>query len=283
MPDTSYRDDLVTTPEQPLADAPDAAVTKAARVLLVVIGALVMASLASRYLSARLENADPEGSLTVAMLAVRKLLDVNNEGNVPTWFSSGMLLGCALVVAAIAALVRQAGGPFVMHWIGLALVLAFLSLDEATVLHERLTTPVAGVIGENARGPLRFAWILPAVTVVGLIGLAYLRFIGHLPARARSLLRAGAILYLTGAVGMEIAGGIALDELGNWTVYALTTTAEEALEMLGTLTILCALLTLVRVDAASSGYRLHLHPAVSRTADPSERRPGGRLGRAARL
>jgi hypothetical protein len=273
MAGTSYRDDLVTPRVRRSSGAasrtPDAAVVKAARILLVVIGALVMASLASRVLSARMEDADPESALTTMMLAVEKMLDVNKEGNVPTWFSSGMLLGCALLVAGIAALVRQAGGPFVMHWIGLALVLAFLSLDEATVLHERLTTPVAGVLGENARGPLRFAWIIPAGIVVGLIGLAYLRFLAHLPARARSLLRAGVILYLTGAVGMEIAGGMALDELGSWTLYALVTTAEETLEMLGTLTILCALLTLVRVDGASSGYRLLLHPAVSRAAtDP---------------
>lgn len=267
--DASHHDELDAVDERASGGAADAVIIKTARALLATILVLVGASLATRFAAHLFEDRGPGSQAAAAMVALRELFDVNKETNVPTWFSSGMLLACALLATGIATLVRNSRGPYVLHWVGLALGLAFLSLDESSELHERLNTPFAAVLGESARGPLRFAWVVPAILIVAAVGFTYLRFLGHLPTRTRQLLRAAAVLYLTGAVGMEMAGGIALDEYGAWTLYTLITTVEETLEMCGGLSFLLALLYLVRLDATPVGYRLRLHPALSGTAERS--------------
>lgn len=242
-------------------------VVKVGRSLLVAIVVVVLAGLATRYLAAVLKAREPESAVATAMLAVRKMFDLSSETNFPTWFSSGLLLVCALVAAAVAVLVRREGAPYGPHWTGLALVMGYLSLDETAELHERLNTPFEGMLGGYARGPLRFAWVVPAVLIVAVVGLAYLRFLAHLPARTRLLLCVGAALFVAGAVGMEMAGGIALDELEAGALYTLLNVAEETLEMLGATVVLCALLTLLRLEGTPTGCQLRLHLAAG--AHPS--------------
>src|SRR5688500_17941665 len=79
-----------------------------------------------------------------------------SEGNMPSWFSAMLLMGCALVAALLAVLVRRAGGRDARYWAGLAAVLSLLSLDVVVALHERLGGPAAEVLGDATRGPLHF-------------------------------------------------------------------------------------------------------------------------------
>jgi hypothetical protein len=74
-------------------------------------------------------------------------------------------MGCALVAALLAALVRRAGGRDARCWAGLAVILSLLSLDEAVALHERLGGPAGEVLGDATRGPLHFAWVVPGAVL----------------------------------------------------------------------------------------------------------------------
>ncbi len=171
--------------------------------------------------------------------AVETLVDLcslSYEANVPTWYSSSLLLGCALVLGAIARDVDARRGPRRAHWLVLAIGFLSMSLDEAVELHEQL----GGLFGTH--GVLYFDWVIPAAAVVAIVGAAFLPFLRDLPPRRRRWFVAAGAIYLGGAVGMELP-------LGWWTEhhgaenagYALIDWAEEALEILGVSVFLVAL------------------------------------------
>jgi hypothetical protein len=236
---------------------------RVARVLLLAAGLLLALSLATRYGAWRVEVARPGSAEVDAAKAVMRLFDVNGEGNVPSWFSSALLMGCALLAGLLASLVRRAGGRDAGWWAGLAAVLALLSLDEIAGLHERLGGPAGGVLGDAARGPLRFAWVVPGVLLVLVVGVAFLGFVRRLPGDTRRLVVTAGAMYLVAAVGLEAAGGVVLDAQGDRGGYLLVTAAEEGLEMSGSVLLLYALLRLLRLRPGPGGGYV-VEPALPR-------------------
>jgi hypothetical protein len=230
--------------------------------LLLAAGLLVALSLATHYGAYRAEVARPGSTRVDAWKAVMRLFDVNSEGNVPTWFSSSLLLGCAVVAGLLAATARRAGDRDVRGWAGLAALLYLLSLDEAAELHERLGGPAGALLGGAARGPLRFAWVLPGALLALAVGVAFVGLVTRLPGRARRLVVAAAALYLTAAVVLEALGGAVLDAHGHRAGYLLVTAAEEGLEMAASVLLLYALLGLLRSPQEPA-------TAVSRQAGPA--------------
>lgn len=70
------------------------------------------------------------------------LFDLNGEANIPAWFSAMGLLTASLLLALIASATRTTAGRYVRHWWGLALVFAYVSLDEAASIHELSGEPL---------------------------------------------------------------------------------------------------------------------------------------------
>src|SRR5687768_11951693 len=91
-------------------------------------------------------------------------LSLSYEGNVPTWYASSLLLLCAVMPGLIASEIPAAGSGR-RHWWALAILFAFMSLDEAAEIHEHL----GGLIGTG--GVLYFDWVIPAAIIVALVGL----------------------------------------------------------------------------------------------------------------
>lgn len=240
-------------PERPIRSP----AAKVALALLGVAGLLIALSLATRYGAYRAEVARPGSAQVAAWKAIMRLFDVNSEHNVPSWFSSMLLMGCALVAALLAALGRHAGGRDAGYWAGLAAVLSLMSLDEAVALHERLGGPAAVVLGDTTRGALHFAWVVPGVVLALVVGLAFVRFVVRLPPSTRHLVVAAAALYLTGAVALEALGGMVLEAQGHRAMYLLVTAAEEGLEMAGSVLLLYAAMRLLRLrPEPGGGYHL---------------------------
>jgi hypothetical protein len=68
------------------------------------------------------------------------------------------------------------------------------------------------------------------------------RFLFHLPARVRYLTVAAGCTYVVGALGMEVPGAYVRAVYGADTIaYAVMTTIEETLEMLGAVVFLYAM------------------------------------------
>jgi hypothetical protein len=161
-------------------------------------------------------------------------LSLSYEGNVPTWFSSSLLLACAIAAGAVA---REATS-WRCHWWGVAMIAGYVSMDEAAEIHEHL----GGLIGTH--GVLYFDWVIVAVPILVVLLLVYLRFIVAQPSATRTGLIVASIIYIGGAAGMELPLGWWTERFGNDGLgYALLDWVEETLEMIGAT---LALLTLVR-------------------------------------
>ncbi|WP_375758794.1 hypothetical protein [Corallococcus exercitus] len=163
-------------------------------------------------------------------------LSLSYEENLPTWYASALLLGCALVLALIGRAAGLSRDPGRRHWWALAIIFAYLSLDESVGLHEHL----GGLL--SLGGVLFFTWVVPAAILVLLGGLAFLPFLARLPPRRRAQFILAGALYVGGALGMELPLGWWTEQHGNDNlVYALIDHVEEALELVGSSLFLAAL------------------------------------------
>jgi hypothetical protein len=166
------------------------------------------------------------------------LLSLSEEANVPTWYSSMLLFSCGVILCAIGLAVRSTAGRFWKHWSFLGIVFVYMSLDETAQFHERLNS-----ILPPLHGAFYFSWIIPVGIAVAVVGIAYLRFLAHLPPPTRRRFVVAGILYVGGALGMEIPLGIWTEHAGGDNLgYALIDFVEESLEMLGAALFLLALL-----------------------------------------
>lgn len=154
------------------------------------------------------------------------------EGNIATYINSLLLFIPALLLAVISAWKKSIKDKFKFHWIGLALIFFFLSMDEAAVLHESLIKPMRAIVG--AEGFFYFAWIIPGMVMVTVFGLVYLMFFLHLDRKFKFLFFASLAVYMGGVLGGEMVSGYFAASLGqkNFT-YAVAASLEESLELIG--------------------------------------------------
>ncbi|AUX40918.1 hypothetical protein SOCE26_023200 [Sorangium cellulosum] len=176
------------------------------------------------------------------------LLSLSYEQNVPTWYTSSLLLACSLCLAVIAVGARRAGG-FVKHWWILSAAFLYISLDEVVELHEEASSWI------ELGGAFYYSWVIPAAAVVAVFAVVYLRFLGHLPrpTRNRFLLSGG--IYVTGALAMELPLGYWAEQAGSNNLgYALIDFVEESMEMLGVNLFLLALVDHLAVQGWTIGF-----------------------------
>lgn len=188
--------------------------------------------------------------------------NVDGERNVPAHFSALMLLSVSILAGLIASHIRRVRGPFYGHWVGLALIFVVLAADELNSFHERLNEPMGALLGVED-GLLFFTWVVPGMIVVALFGLAYARFLWHLPIRWKTLFAASGLAFVAGSIGVELIGGWYVSQYDAETftgsarfVYALIATPEEALEMIGIATFLYALLDYLRARVGTVAVTL---------------------------
>lgn len=171
------------------------------------------------------------------------LFDFNTEKNIPTLFSTIMLLICSGLNGLIAlknSKVKISPGP----WIGLSLIFLFLSIDELNGIHERFSAPSSWAF--EASGPLYYAWVAPYGLALIVFILVYSRFLLHLPRNIMLLFLASGAIFVSGALGFEMLGGNFAEASGtNNLTYCLYYTTEESLEMLGIALFLFTLLTYI--------------------------------------
>jgi len=226
--------------------------------LLAVIAALSLVSLLSQVLKYGLDL-DVDGLNTL-----ERWFFVDREMGVPAWFSTVLLFAAGERLWRVASAEKAAGSPWARHWRFLSVTFVYLSLDELTEIHEQ-AIPVVQHVLHTSGGLLTFAWVVVAVPLVALFGLVYLRFLRAQSAVLRWTFLLSAVVYLGGAVGMEVAGSPVYDEAvvpvvttvvtdGGAPVvsegttvhdvrYAVVVGLEEGLEMLGALLFLGAVTT----------------------------------------
>jgi len=170
-----------------------------------------------------------------------RLFDFDSESNIPTYFSSFILLFSAVLLQIIALFEKNKGNIFSYKWSFLSLVFLFLSIDEASSTHELFILPLREKF--NLSGIFYYSWIILGIIFVLLLLIFYYRFLFELPKETRNKFVIAGIVYLTGAIAFEMIGGYYIDlNPGKTLIYALITSFEESLEMLGVIIFINSLL-----------------------------------------
>lgn len=170
-----------------------------------------------------------------------KLFNFDMEANLPTYFSSLILLGDGILLALIGCRYKTLGKKH-LHWLGLSFVFVFLALDEMIQIHEQLRAPMAKLF--NTTGILYYAWFIPYLIIVAILGIAYFKFMMRLPKHILKLFILAGFLFIFGAVVMEAISGLYEVKYGesDTLAYYVMTTFEELLEMSGAIIFFYALL-----------------------------------------
>ncbi len=166
---------------------------------------------------------------------LRQLFDVDQENNLPTWYSAFMLLTASALLWICARGKRAEGDRWFRHWYALAAGFLLMSLDEVAGLHETINSMIV------------MTWAIGGAILALVIGLAFLPFLLDLPRRTAVRFGAAGAVYLTGAIGIEIVGNSLVGKrLEDTLQYNLTTLAEESLEMIGVILFLHSLMRYMR-------------------------------------
>lgn len=174
--------------------------------------------------------------------------DLSKENNLPTYFSALLLLVASMLIGLIARFVRPSGVGFHRHWVALAVIFAYLSVDEIASLHERLGEPVQLLVEPG--GMFTYAWVIPGMILLCLFVAAYIRFFLHLPSRWKVLFGLSGAVYVLGALGVEMLGAWYASQYGVTFVLSVMVAVEESLEMAGSALFIYALLDYIRAHVS---------------------------------
>jgi len=170
-----------------------------------------------------------------------KLVDFDYEANIPTLFSSMILILASGLFLVLASMSKPALPHNRKFWIGLAIVFLFLGVDEGAKIHEKIGDWFEQFV--NAEGYIYYPWVLPYVVVFLVLVAAYFKFYLRLPRPTQVGLFIAAVMFLFGAVALDMVGGNEADANGTSTIYySVLYTIEEILEMTGVIVLIRTLL-----------------------------------------
>jgi len=187
---------------------------------------------------------------------------LDSEMNVPSLFSSVILLIAAGLLFLVFTTQKKIRAPFTMQWIFLSVVFVFLSYDEMFSFHERFIGPLRKIL--VIRGVFSYEWTILAIPLVIIFAIAYARFLLHLHPNLRILMMLGGFIFLWGSIGGEMMSGwYASYFVEGDANYILLTIFEETLEMAGIIIFIHAvLLFLYELDSSQN-------TTISRARDAS--------------
>lgn len=146
--------------------------------------------------------------------ALTILVDLDTEANLPTLFNVLLFyFGAALfLLHGRETFTKAARGWKTMAWVFL-----FLGMDEGAQIHEKfiLVTKrlLEGSVGDRFGGWFHYAWVIPyALAMIVLAVYLFHWFMGLSPVLQKRLIISG-IVYVFGAMFMEMAGGKLLESL----------------------------------------------------------------------
>lgn len=185
---------------------------------------------------------------------VKQYFDVSREQNLPTWVNVAVLLLAAVAGALAAVLARMAGDRAALPWAGFAIVVAGLSLDDMTSLHERLDGFGRRLGGGS--GLTYAAWVVPGLAFAAVVVVAVFLLVRRVDRSASRLLLLGLFCLLFGAFALESMGNAVLEQRGFSREYSLLLLAEETVETIGAWLLLAAPLAQMSVRRAGDSLQV---------------------------
>lgn len=192
------------------------------------------------------------------LIKLKTLVDLEDENNLPTWYSAMQLMLLATLFALHAFRLRKSSVSWLV-WLP-AVVFLILSIDEIAQVHEWVGHQLDYFMPEGSRANTRLGYsgiwgFAVGIPVLAFVIWMWLRLKPTFSENPRSFRRfvLGSVFLIGGAAGFDI--------VANFTVgtpfHRLEVLVEEGCEMLG-VTILCwGALELVQ----AGGFRLTFDPA----------------------
>ena len=164
--------------------------------------------------------------------------NMDREFNIPTLFSSTIMLACAYILNEIKKVSEKLPSK---DWRLLSKIFIFLAIDEFFQVHEIFIIPDLRPYLSPALGS---TWVIPYTVLVIYLGWRFSKFLRALGQHTRRKFIQSATIFLSGAIGMEIVGSylvrtgiIRLHSI--W--YGTITGLEELLELIGLIIFLTSL------------------------------------------
>lgn len=198
--------------------------------LLALVAVLASVHLLFQYLNLNVYN-----ELNGRIFEFSNRVDFDDEASIPTWISQLLLLGIGMAAFLVSRLERAR--PARIIWSIVAGIGVLLSLDEVAALHE-LTLQTIHLLVFNESAPTLFAnaWFIVLPVVALGAGLLAWQMFKHVPARTMRILVFGGIVYVFGAVVIDVITNSSLDN--TFKNKGVLVAIEETLELVGTTLVL---------------------------------------------
>ncbi|MDV6033720.1 MAG: hypothetical protein F9B45_27225 [Phycisphaera sp. RhM] len=141
------------------------------------------------------------GPGTASLMGFRQLVDVDAEGNLPTWFAAALLHLAALLAWSIS--IKDAPENR-LSWQAIAVLLLLMGIDEVASIHNAPSRIVGELFG-NRSGIMMNAWVIPAAILCLLVAVFFVRFLSRQPKWLAIGLITAAGLFVFGAIVLEMA------------------------------------------------------------------------------
>lgn len=159
-----------------------------------------------------------------------QMFELDEENNLPTWFSSFILLNVAFFVYISS---NRPGLNKKAHWRFIATGFLILAIDEVAGMHETFNSSI------------EINWAIPGAILILFVAAAYVPFLLSLRGKLALLFILAGALFVSGAIITELLSeDMDSDSWG----YALAVALEEGLEMFGVLLFLWLNLKELEVD-----------------------------------
>jgi hypothetical protein len=182
-----------------------------------------------------------------AYRSIFALFYLDEEQNIPSFFSSCLLLFAALLLSIITSLEKnRAPSSIAIRWKILSVGLFLMATDEIVSLHEKLVglrRVLFNLLGNDTFRILSVTWVIPAIPIIVFFIVFFRGFLLQLPPITRHTFLLAAIIYLGGCVGVELLGVYCVSTYGTQSfIWYTLVTIEESLEMLGVIVFIQGLL-----------------------------------------
>ncbi|MEY2856059.1 MAG: hypothetical protein RLZZ74_368 [Cyanobacteriota bacterium] len=233
--------------------------SKVTKILLSTITLLVLFNIIERGIVHWL-NAQNNGQL------ISIYFNFDEEANLPSLYSSLALGFCAYLLSLVATIKKKVKGKYARQWKALSFIFLYLAVDEMCSIHELLIPILRGAM--HTSGLLYFPWVIPAFFLVIIFLIVFRKFILALPNKTKIQFILAGIVYVFGALGMELIGGYIADNYGYNTVYGIASTIEELLEMFGVVIFVNALLNYLQSQASELHFGLSFEQPSKKKLNP---------------
>jgi len=166
-------------------------------------------------------------------------LNMDRELNIPTLFSTLLLFSISMLMKK---LYTTSGKESPRDWLLLSKIFFFLGLDEAIQIHEIF---IIQGFRQYLHPMIGSTWVIPYGFLAICLAYRYRFFLKQLPRDTSARLVVAGLIYIVGAIGMEIIGSYLIQSgIIKWQgfSYGMITGAEETLELLGLIIAIHALI-----------------------------------------